>query len=105
MLPWMASFSGSLAAIIKPSPGNGLCSPFSLIHGARIHTSRSSLVVRITGIAFGWIGRDGVVRLGGEEFVNDMRPEIGLGLSCHSSPLTTALRLASQRNASIPSRS
>jgi uncharacterized Zn-binding protein involved in type VI secretion len=25
-------------------------------HGARIHTSRSSSVVRITGIALGWIG-------------------------------------------------
>ena len=27
-----------------------------LIHGARIQMSRSSSVVRITGIAFGWIG-------------------------------------------------
>ena len=25
-------------------------------HGARIRTSRSSSVVRITGMAFGWIG-------------------------------------------------
>ena len=25
-------------------------------HGARIQTSRSSSVVRITGMAFGWIG-------------------------------------------------
>jgi hypothetical protein len=25
-------------------------------HGARIHTSYSSGVVKITGIAFGWIG-------------------------------------------------
>ena len=25
-------------------------------HGARIHTSRSSSVVRITGIVFGWMG-------------------------------------------------
>jgi hypothetical protein len=25
-------------------------------HGSRIQTSRSSSVVRITGIAFGWIG-------------------------------------------------
>jgi hypothetical protein len=27
-----------------------------LTHGARIHTSRSSPLVKITGIAFGWIG-------------------------------------------------
>jgi len=35
---------------------NGLCSAFASSHGARIHTSRSSSVVRITGIAFEWIG-------------------------------------------------
>jgi hypothetical protein len=29
---------------------------FASSHGARIQTSRSSSVVRITGIAFGWIG-------------------------------------------------
>jgi hypothetical protein len=27
-----------------------------LVHGARVQTSRSSSVVRITGMAFGWIG-------------------------------------------------
>jgi hypothetical protein len=27
-----------------------------LVHGARIQTSRSSSVVRITGMALGWIG-------------------------------------------------
>jgi hypothetical protein len=30
--------------------------PVASSHGARIQTSRSSSVVRITGIAFGWIG-------------------------------------------------
>jgi hypothetical protein len=35
---------------------SGLCSAFASSHGARIHTSRSSSVVRITGIAFGRIG-------------------------------------------------
>ena len=36
--------------------GNGRCRAFASSHGARIHTSRSSSVARITGIAFGWIG-------------------------------------------------
>ena len=31
-------------------------SAFASSHGARIHRSRSSSVVRITGMAFGWIG-------------------------------------------------
>jgi hypothetical protein len=34
----------------------GLCSTFASSHGARIQTSRSSSVVKITGIAFEWIG-------------------------------------------------
>ena len=38
------------------SSGNGRCSAFASSRGARIQTSRSSSVVRITGIAFGWIG-------------------------------------------------
>ena len=33
-----------------------LCSARASSHGARIQTSRSSSVVRITGIALGWIG-------------------------------------------------
>jgi hypothetical protein len=36
---------------------NGRCSAFASSQGARIHTSHSSGVVSITGIAFGWIGR------------------------------------------------
>jgi hypothetical protein len=35
--------------------GKGLCNAFASSQGARIQTSRSSSVVRITGMAFGWI--------------------------------------------------
>jgi len=45
-----------LATILSVVLGNGLCSALASSHGARIHTSRSSGVVRITGMAFGWIG-------------------------------------------------
>jgi len=34
----------------------GRCSAFASSHGGRSQTSRSSSVVKITGIAFGWIG-------------------------------------------------
>jgi hypothetical protein len=40
----------------EPSSGNGLCSALASSQGARIQTSRSSSVVRITGMALGWIG-------------------------------------------------
>jgi hypothetical protein len=43
-------------SFFSASSGNGRCSPFASSHGARIQTSHSSSVVRITGIAFGWIG-------------------------------------------------
>jgi hypothetical protein len=33
-----------------------IAAAFASSHGARIQTSHSSGVVRITGIAFGWIG-------------------------------------------------
>jgi hypothetical protein len=36
--------------------GNGRCSAFASSQGARSQTSRSSSVIKITGIAFGWIG-------------------------------------------------
>jgi len=36
--------------------GIGRCNRFASSHSARIQTSCSSAVVRITGIAFGWIG-------------------------------------------------
>ena len=42
--------------IFSASSANGRCNTFASSHGARIQTSRSSSVVRITGIAFGWIG-------------------------------------------------
>jgi hypothetical protein len=42
--------------ILSASSGNGRRSAFASSHGARIQTSRSSSVVRITGMAFGWIG-------------------------------------------------
>jgi len=37
-----------------------------------------SSVVRITGIAFGWIGSTTAFRRGGQEAVNKVRAEIGL---------------------------
>ena len=39
--------------IASISSGSGRCSAFDSSHGARIQTSRSSSVVRITGMAFG----------------------------------------------------
>ena len=52
----LSSLSGPRITILSASPGNGRCSASSSSQGARIQTSRSSSVVRITGIAFGWIG-------------------------------------------------
>jgi hypothetical protein len=42
--------------ILSASSGNGRRSAFASSQGARIQTSGSSSAVRITGIAFGWIG-------------------------------------------------
>jgi len=57
--------------IIRQWPLQRLC----LIPRARIHTSRSSPVVRIPGIAFGWIGSTtafgDVVK---QRFVAELRP-------------------------------
>lgn len=50
------SFPGPRATIRSMSSGNGRYSAFASDHGARIQTSRSSLVVRITGMVLGWIG-------------------------------------------------
>ena len=44
------------ATTLSASCGSGLCSARASSHGARIQTSRSSSVVKITGIAFEWIG-------------------------------------------------
>lgn len=51
-----SSFSVPRATTFIASSGSGRCNPFASSHDARIQTSRSSSVVRITGIAFGWIG-------------------------------------------------
>src|SRR6201982_3210239 len=52
----LSSLSAPRITILSASSGNGRCKAFASSHGARIQTSRSSSVVRITGIAFGWIG-------------------------------------------------
>src|SRR5450631_4595148 len=51
-----SSLSAPRATIIRSVSGRGRCNAFDSSQGARIQTSHSSLVVRITGIAFGWIG-------------------------------------------------
>jgi hypothetical protein len=43
------------ATIFNASSGSGRYNAFASSHGACIQTSRSSSVVRITGMAFGWI--------------------------------------------------
>jgi hypothetical protein len=53
MLAALSSLSAPLATISNPSSANGRCSALASSHGARIQTSRSSSVVRITGIASG----------------------------------------------------
>src|SRR6202000_2169488 len=52
----LSSLSGPRMTICSALSGRGRCKTFASSHGARIHTSRSSSVVRITGIAFEWIG-------------------------------------------------
>src|SRR6266480_8095193 len=54
----LSSLSGPRITILSASSGNGRCSAFASSHGARIQMSRSSSVVKITGITFGWIGSD-----------------------------------------------
>ena len=52
----VSSLSAPRRTILIASSGNGCCNAFASSHGARIHKSRSSSVVRITGMAFEWIG-------------------------------------------------
>jgi hypothetical protein len=52
----LSSLSAPRATILVASSGNGRCSALASSHGARIQTSRSSSVSRMTGMAFGWIG-------------------------------------------------
>jgi hypothetical protein len=49
----LSSLSDPRATIFKASSVNGRCNAFASSHGARIQTSRSSSVVKITGIALG----------------------------------------------------
>jgi hypothetical protein len=51
-----SSLSAPRATILSASSGNGRCTAFASSLGARIQASRSSSVVKITGIALGWIG-------------------------------------------------
>lgn len=48
-----SSLSAPRATICSTSSGNGRCNTFASSQGARIQTSRSSSVVRITGMALG----------------------------------------------------
>src|ERR1700732_375991 len=59
-----SSFLSPLATILSASSGSGLCSLSASSAGAFIQRSISSRAVRTTGIAFGWIAPDLVVRLG-----------------------------------------
>ena len=49
----LSSLSAPRATILIASSGNGRCSALASSHGARIQTSRSSSVIRMTGMAFG----------------------------------------------------
>ena len=51
----LSSLSTPRITIFSTS-AKGRCNAFASCRGARIQTSRSSSVVRITGIALGWIG-------------------------------------------------
>lgn len=42
-------------SILSGSSGNTRCNALAWSYGARIHSSRSSSVARITGMTFGWI--------------------------------------------------
>ena len=46
----------TIMPVFKLSVHTGRCKAFASSQGARIQTSCSSPVVKITGIAFGWIG-------------------------------------------------
>ena len=52
------------------SSGTGRCNALASSHGARIQTSRSSSVVRITGMPFRWIGSTTAF---GEKAIDRMR--------------------------------
>jgi len=51
-----SSLSAPRMTILSALSGNGRCNALASSHDARIRTSHSSSVVRITGMAYGWIG-------------------------------------------------
>ena len=53
----LSSLSAPRATIFSALPGSGRRSALASSHGARNQASRSSSVVRITGMAFGWMAR------------------------------------------------
>jgi hypothetical protein len=75
----LSSLSSPRATIFSASSRSGRCNALASSHGARIQTSRSSSVVRITGIALGWIGYDGLRRRR-QEAVDEKWPGDRLGL-------------------------
>lgn len=52
----LSFLSGPRITILDASSASGRCNAFTSSHGARGHTSRSSGVVKITGIALACIG-------------------------------------------------
>ena len=69
----LSSLSSPRATILIASSGNGRCSALASSHGARIQTSRSSSVSRMTGMAFGMDRFDDRVRRRREKAVDVMR--------------------------------
>jgi len=59
--------------MVSAPSDNGRCSAFASSHGARIHTSRSSFVAKITGLPSDESAHDRVGRRG-QEAVDLMRP-------------------------------
>jgi hypothetical protein len=51
-----SSFSALRITILSASSGKAHSNAFALYPGARIHTSRSSSLVKITGMTFAWVG-------------------------------------------------
>src|SRR5438874_11308554 len=69
----LSSLSAPRITILSASSGNGLCNAFASSHGARIQTSRSSSVVKITGIAYGMDRLNDGVRGCRQKPVNEVR--------------------------------
>ena len=65
-----SSLSAPRMTIQSASSGTDRCNALASSHGARIQTSRSSSVVRITGMPFRWIGSTTAF---GEKAIDRMR--------------------------------